>query len=426
MNSIENVFVLGLDDRNLALLHELPHLKQYRFHSLLSKEELMGGEVELAEYLEKAQEKLDAFDGSVDAIIGYWDFPVSSMVPILCERHGLHGPSLQSVVKCENKYWSRLEQQEVTDAHPRFALVDVEHPELPDLRFPFWLKPVKSFSSALAFRIDGAEEFEHAVEKTRGEIGMVGGAFEYLLSMLDLPPEIDERTGQMCVAEEEVRGRQLTVEGYSDTHGEPNAYGVIDSVCYEGSTSFLRYQYPSSLPQEVADRACDIAVRVIRQIGLSSSTFNIEFFWDPDRDALNILEVNPRLSQSHAPLFEYVDGVPNYQSMVRLALGRDPQQPSGQGEHAVAAKWYYRTFGNALVRSVPSEEDVARVREEMPGTIVDIVANEGEWLSDLPAQDSYSYELAAIYLGGSDEEDLVARYNRALELLPFELEEEPR
>ena len=121
-----NVFVLGLDDRNLGLLRSLEHAREYRFHRLLTREELMYGEVDLPRLVDSAERVLADFDGPVDAIVGYWDFPVSSMVPLLCERHGLPSPGLRAVVTCEHKYWSRLEQQRVTDAHPAFALVDLE------------------------------------------------------------------------------------------------------------------------------------------------------------------------------------------------------------------------------------------------------------------------------------------------------------
>ena len=76
--------------------------------------------------LDKAQGVLDAFDGRIDAIVGYWDFPVSTLIPILSERYGTRSTSLESVVKCEHKYWSRLEQQKVTDRHPRFGRVDLD------------------------------------------------------------------------------------------------------------------------------------------------------------------------------------------------------------------------------------------------------------------------------------------------------------
>ena len=120
-----NVFVLGLDEHNERLLRDMPDAKQYRFYPLLSIEELFAEQLSLVDLLDKAARQLKDFEGSVDAIIGFWDFPVSSMVPILCHQfEGLCCASLEAVVKCEHKYWSRLEQQKVIDEYPRFGVVD--------------------------------------------------------------------------------------------------------------------------------------------------------------------------------------------------------------------------------------------------------------------------------------------------------------
>lgn len=421
----ENIFVLGLDERNLELLHDLPHLAGYRFRPLLSREELVqGGEVSLQELLDNAEAQLAAFDGPVDAIVGYWDFPVSPMVPILCERHGLASAPLEAVVKCEHKYWSRLEQQRACDACPGFALVDLSAPSPPpELDFPMWLKPLKSYSSELAFKVSDREEFADAAARIHEGVARIGKAFDFLLSLLDLPPEVADAGDQdYCLAEEEITGNQVTVEGYC-LGGEPHINGVLDSLLYEGTSSFLRYQYPSSVPQEIADRLTDIAERVVRQMGLDNSTFNIEYFWDPERDRINIVEVNPRLSQSHAPLFEYVDGLPNHHCLISLALGRDPELPFREGPYDIAAKWFLRRFSDGYVRRAPDSTEVERAEREVPGTIVDVVAEEGGRLADLPSQNSYSYELAALYIGAGDEAELEEKYRRCLELLPFEFDE---
>ncbi|MBO8184060.1 ATP-grasp domain-containing protein [Streptomyces sp. DW4-2] len=420
----KNVFVLGLDERNRELLNDIPQLAGCRFHALLGREELMhGAPVPLRGLLEKAESRLDAFEGSIDAIVGYWDFPVSSMVPILCARHGLPSASLEAVVKCEDKFWSRLEQQKVCNAHPPFGLVDLDDPKPPpEVNFPMWLKPVKSYSSELAFKAADLEQFTVAAGRIREGISRVGEAFDSVLSMLDLPPEVEKAGGQACLAEEEICGHEITVEGYS-RNGRVHAYGVIDSILYPDASSFLRYQYPSSAPAQVIERLIDIAGRVVRQIGLNNSTFNIEYFWDRKRDRINIVEVNPRLSQSHAPLFEYVDGLPNHECMVSLALGNEPLLPFRQGHYRVAAKWFLRRFSDARVRRCPSQDEISRVRREMPDTIVDIIPKEGQRLSELHSQDSYSYELAALYLGADDDTELEEKYRRCLELLPFEFDE---
>ncbi|MFV2176782.1 acetyl-CoA carboxylase biotin carboxylase subunit family protein [Actinomadura sp. LOL_016] len=421
----QNIFVLGLDDLNLRMLREIPRLEQYRFHGLLTIGELQQGDIDFAELLERARERLDAFEGEVDAIIGFWDFPITSMVPILCARYGLPGPSLESIVKCEHKYWSRIEQREVIEEYPPFGLVDLS-PEgraepPPGVRYPMWLKPVKSTSSELAFLARDDAEFDRAVADIRAGIGRIGEPFQEVMNHLDLPPEIAEIGGVACLAEESIDGAQVTVEGYSH-EGEVHVYGIVDSVDYPDMPSFQRYQYPSSVPGDVAERMTDISVRVIRRLGLDSTTFNIEYFWNRDDGRITLLEVNPRHSQSHAPLFEYVDGTPNHEAMVRLALGHRPEIPKGAGEYDIAAKWFVRHREDALVRRVPSEAEIKAVERDVPGTIVEISVAAGQRLSDISMQDSYSYEVARVFMGARDEAELKAKYEKAVAGLPFEFE----
>lgn len=416
-----NVFVLGLDDRNLALMQNLPNASSLRFHRLLTREELMYIEAPVGELLDRARDELNSFDSTIDAIVGYWDFPVSSMVPVLCREYGLLGPSLEAVLKCEHKYWSRIEQRKVALSFPPFELVSLENdPEPPRLNYPYWLKPVKSYSSAFAYKISSAEQFHQAAQEIRTGMEYIGEAFDHFLDQAEVPAEVAAAGGSACLAEEQVSGQQITAEGYS-YRGRPHVYGIIDSICYPDTPSFLRYQYPTQLPGEIVQRVTDVSCRVIKQIGLDNSAFNIEFFWDGERDRINILEINPRISQSHAPLFTYVDGVPNHHCVVRVALGEDPHMPRQRGEHRSAAKWFWRTFSDGVAERVPSAEDVQRVQEEVPSAVVDIIAERDRRLSELPAQDSYSYELAAIYLGAPDQEQLRTKYQKCRELLPFEI-----
>lgn len=423
----KNVFVLGLDELNLQSLHELPHLSRYRFHPLLRVDDLVNPtDLDLPELLERAQRELESFDGRIDAIMGYWDFPVSSMVPILAHRFGLPSPPLESVLKCEHKYWCRLEQQQLIDEHPGFGLVDLAErdPRPPEgLRMPMWLKPVKSFSSDLAYKVHDEREFAEAAQAIRDGIGHIGKAFDDVLGLADLPKEIADIGGQACLAEEAVGGQQVTVEGYSTSEGA-HVYGVIDSHNYDGTSSFLRYQYPSKLPEQVQDKLVRVSERLIDGLGLKPSTFNIEYFRDPETDELNVLEVNPRLSQSHDWLFECVDGVPNHLCMTQLALGEQPGLPRGEGEFRIAGKWFLRRFADGLVRRVPSAQDIERISVEVPGTqAIDVVPRVGDRLSDLPGQDSYSYELASVFIGADDQQQLEQRYQQVVDALPFEFDE---
>jgi biotin carboxylase len=425
---VENVFVVGLDAHNAAILDRLPDADRYRFHRLLSAEELLFRDtIPLPELMAQAQRQVMAFDGPAHAIIGFWDFPVSTMVPMLCERLGLRWASLESVVKCEHKYWSRLEQRRVIDEYPRFGLVDLddEDPALPEgVRYPVWVKPVKSVSSALAYRVEDARQLRRAAAAIREGIGRMGEPFEFVLSQLRLPPEVSAVGGRACLAEEAATGAQVTVEGYS-FQGDVHVYGTVDSITWEDSSSFLRYQYPSALPAAVTRRMAALSERVIRQIGLDGITFNIEYFWDPEHDRISLLEVNPRHSQSHAELFEHVDGVANHEHMLRMALGREPRPRHNEGPYDVAAKWFVRRGADGVARRVPTAEEVEQVERAIPGCTVDVAVAVGDRLSELYDQDSYSYALATVYLGADDEDELVRKYEQALRGLPFEFEEPP-
>ncbi|WP_063729601.1 ATP-grasp domain-containing protein [Streptomyces sp. RTd22] len=423
--SVKNIFVIGLDEANLPSLREVPDASEYRFHPLLSVEELQVGEVSVADLVEKAEKVLDAFDGGIDAIVGYWDFPVSTLVPLLSERYGTHSTSLESVVKCEHKYWSRLEQQKVIDEHPRFGRVDLEArgPRPPEgVRFPMWLKPALAYSSELAFGVKDEEEFRAAVAEIREGIGRVGRPFNYILDRLELPPEMAGVGGEVCLAEEALSGIQVAVEGYV-RGGEVTVYGALDSIAYPDSPCFLRHQYPSTLPEPVVQRLHDVSKRVMRQIGMDSATFSIEYFYDPQTDEINLLEINPRHSQSHAELFEYVDGVPNHHCMLSLALGRDPSLPKREGPSRMAAKWYHRWFADGVACRVPTEEDIERIEREIPEVRIEVVPDEGQRLSEMDQQDSYSFELAHILTGGDSEDELREKYDRCVAALKLTFEE---
>jgi Biotin carboxylase len=258
--------------------------------------------------LAKSQRTLEQYPDSVDAVCTYWDFPTSTLVPILRERFGLTGADLSAVLKLEHKYWARREQQAVVpELIPDFCAVDpfADDPaESLSIDYPLWLKPIKAHSSYLGFRIHNDREWRHAIEQTRRGIEQFAKPFNEILAFADLPAAIAPIGGYHCIAEGIISaGQQCTLEGYA-YQGEVVVYGVVDSV--RGGrhrSSFQRYQYPSALPRRVQSRMIDAARRVIRHAGYTDAPFNMEFFWHRSRDTLSLLEVNARCSKSHSPLF---------------------------------------------------------------------------------------------------------------------------
>ncbi|OOG27832.1 D-alanine--D-alanine ligase [Thioalkalivibrio denitrificans] len=428
MPGMRNIFVVGLDDFHLAQLRTLPGAEDYVFHPLFTHKELKDSDrFPVERLLEDGAERLRHFPGGVDAVVGYWDFPVSTVLPILRGAVGLPGPTLESVLKCEHKYWSRLEQAQVVPRHiPAFCAVD---PFADDplagvtIDFPFWIKPVKAVLSYLGFRVEDADDFRRAIERIRAGIGRFGDPFNVVLEHATLPPEVAAVDGNRCIAESLISaGRQCTLEGYA-WRGEVRIYGVVDSL-REGAagSSFSRYQYPSTLPEPVQARMGDIVSRVIRRIGYDDGPFNIEFYWEEDTDNIWLLEINTRISKSHAPLFRMVDGCYHHQVMIHLGLGREPVMPHREGPYAWAAKFMVRRHEDARVVRAPTRAEIDAVEAGIPGVVIQVDVDEGMRLSQLRYQDSYTYEVATVFVGAETPEELEQKYERVMARLPLAFE----
>jgi hypothetical protein len=391
----------------------------------LDVDELRGVEhFPFEELLELAWQRLQRSPVPVHGVATFLDFPATDLVPVLAARAGVPGPSLEAVLRCDHKYWSRLVQVEAApESVPAFRAFDPFDPaavEGLDLPYPYWVKPLNAFRSHLGFRIDGPADLQRAVAEFRHGLERLSSPLQEVLAHAEVPPEIAALPEHAVLAEELLTGRLCTVEGYV-TDGRPHAYAVVDSVRESGSSSFARYEYPSSLPPRMQAGLCALAERVVAATGLDESAFNVEVFVDADRGHFGVLEINSRLSQSHAPLFELVDGTSHLKVMVDLALGRGVSLPRRQGRYAVAAKFFLRAHADAIVRRIPDAAALAEIEHELPGAIPHVLVDEGMRLSELADQDAYSYELAEVYLGAADEPQLLERWERCKQLLQIEL-----
>ncbi|MGM0585761.1 MAG: ATP-grasp domain-containing protein, partial [Pseudomonadota bacterium] len=296
---MKNVFLIGLDDFNEAELDSIRDAEDFRFHGLLSHSEAVrprNGRLDFEAMREKAEAQLANFDGSVDGVAAYWDFPSSALAGVLRNAHGLPGPSNEAICKCEHKYWSRLEQSRaVPELVPPFAAFDPfdEDPAGQiGIDYPFWVKPVKAHSSHLGFRIGGPEDLRGHLPEIREKIGLFGEPFDQYLRHVELPEEVRGVGGHWCIAEGIISaGRQCTLEGYVQD-GRTVIYGVVDSVrSGKHRSSFSRYQYPSQLPARVRARMAEAAGKVMAGFGYDGAPFNMEFYWDTRTDAIQLLEV---------------------------------------------------------------------------------------------------------------------------------------
>lgn len=419
---VKNIFMIGLSEYNREELRSISSAESYQFHSLTDPAQDAEYQVEfdVPEILTDLEKQLFEFKGSIDAITTYLDLPYSMITPLLCEQHNLSSASLHSILKCHHKYWGRTQHKQIIpDATPDFNVIDpfAEEPYSGiNLKYPFWLKPIKSMGSFLGFQVNDPKDFQQAIDKIRDEINWTSSPFDEILKLADLPEEIKKIPAHYCIAEQLMSGVQCTLEDYV-FNGEVTIHGVIDSLYYPNSLSFSYFLYPSRLPKQVQARMTAIATEVLKYIGYDNNAFNIEFFWDEAEDKVWLIEINTRISQAHSKMFQHVDGMSNLLITVELGLGRDPKFPHRMGEYKHAGKFFLRSWNDAIVERVPSEGEIQAIEQTIPGVSIDIRVLKGLRLSDMRLQDSYSYELAWINVAANSHSELINKYDECVKKL---------
>jgi len=416
--------MVGLDEFNLKKLERLPQAEYCKFLPALYVSEIRNvEEYDIPKLIDLCFHRIESY-GTIDAVASYYDFPGNILVPVIARKYQIPGPTLESIIKCDHKFWSRLEQSKVIAEHipifKAFDPFDDQAYEKLGILPPFWAKPIKSFRSFLAFRINSEVQFHEHMKEVQGKIDFISRPFNEFMQMHDIPEEFTAMK-ETCIAESLINGHQCTLEGYV-TNGRVVAYGVVDSVREGVNSSFSRYEYPSALPQEIQFRMSDITRRIITQIGLDNYPFNIEFFYDQTADEVYLLEINPRISQAHTDIFEKVHGISHLSVMLNLALGQKPCTLGYNGEFNRAANFMLRTFEPGRIKKIPSQEEIKIIKETIPGLEVVLRVSEGVHLTGLQGQDSYSFELANIFIGGRDQRELVERYEKVINGLTFDIE----
>lgn len=415
--------VIGLRPPRVAWLEDIGEEHDFDVRSILPYGLVRNAPTyDIDELLERGRQNLAGTDAT--GVATYWDFPSSCLTPILAEEHGLPTPGLRAAVSFEHKYWSRLLQRRVAPQDtPDFAAVDVFSASAEDaapLPFPFWLKPFKSYSGHLGFRIDSAEDYRHALQELRGGIDRLGVPFQNVLDRLDdLPSEVAEVGGRGAIAEQIIDGQQCTLEGHV-SDGEVDIHGIFAIERGEDGSTFTHYLYPSHISEAARAQMRNTAAGLMQAAGYDDAAFNIEFFIDEDAGRAWILEVNPRISQEHSHLMEWVDGATNLEVMAQIALGRRPTLLLGEGASAVAAKFFVREWQDAIVASVPDEDRLRALEERYAPCAIEVMVQEGDRLSELPDQESYSYLVAYVYLGRDEEEELHEAYDAVVDDLGLE------
>ncbi len=81
-----------------------------------------------------------------------------------------------------------------------------------------------------------------------------------------------------------------------------------------------------------------------------------------------------------------------------------------------------RAYTDARVKRAPTAAEIALVEKEVPCTQIQFAVREGMRLSELRDQDSYSFEVAAVFVGANSQAELEAKFHACMDRLPLSFE----
>ena len=397
---------------------ELPGLARpgllYLFHDYASTslEELIGGRGDglggaADPIAEVARIRAEIGDRDIAGVVSTDDYPGAALAAVLAKELGLPGPEPRASLICQHKYLSRVAQGRIVpDAVPAFWPIDVaEHAVLPEgMTFPAFVKPMKSFFSIGAQRIESVAELEACKDKW----AKLDEFFLPLDRLLRAPCRNRDRHHaahrRRPARGRAGHGRRLCVW----RRGSHSRRGRFD---YSSAARSL-FRASNTRPrcrERVQERMGDIARRLMSGLGFDNFMFNIEMMYDSRQDRIAIIEINPRMASQFADLYEKVDGTNAYDVLLDLGTGVRPTPKRRQGKYRFAASCVLRTFEDCIVAALPSAERLAEIERAHPDIRVEIHATAGRRLSD-ELQDGTSFRYGIVSLGGRNRADVLSRF----------------
>ena len=273
---------------------------------------------------------------------------------------------LEAVLTAQHKYYAREAFERVApECNARYGLLrrDYGRDDVP-LPFPFYVKPAKAAFSVLARRVNSFEELACHTRFGWLEGAIIERLVRPFADVMRVHSRLAEEPFSM-VAEEIVRGRQVTANGFA-RGGRVTMLGTVDSIMYPGTDQFQRFQYPSMLSPSELRRIDEVVARLVEGLGFAHGMFNVELRLDPLSGAIRVIEINPRVAGQFYDLFERVDGYSLFEAMIDLERGREPAIRYRQGAQRHAASFVLRDLTAKASRAGPPRTSCGPCRSAIP------------------------------------------------------------
>jgi hypothetical protein len=337
---------------------------------------------------------------------------------LVAEKMRWPGTPVEAVLACQHKLYAREVLGRVApEANIPFrrleAAYDADIPE--GLDYPTFVKPVKAAFSVLARTVHNHQALYDHTRFSRQELWIIRHLVEPFEKIVRrrLP---GAGTAHSLMLEESIRGPQFCLDGYC-FDGGVRRLGIVDAIMYPGTDAFMRWDYPSRLPEKLQKNAGAIAARFLQAVGFTHGFFNMEFVLDEQSGQLKVIEFNPRMAAQFSDLYARVDGKNLHEMALALSNGIDPETlPTKEPIAACASSFVYRSFDPTAFVQMPAASAQRAFRVAFPdGLLLQFpklssqIQRDFKWLG--------SYRFGIVHLGGDSPADLWRRCEHASSVL---------
>ena len=374
-------------------------------------------------YLERTIELINKYPSMYDGVVGTHD---SSAVfaSIIAEKTNKRFAGIQSVINCQNKYISRRIQRRCVSKHtPVFCLALDYLREPSQLNTPFFIKPVRGNISFAAHTIQNPEQLNYYTGRESLDIARYN---QYFLDSLSVDPELlDPLNVLTCnnfLCEDLVEGDQVTVDGYISA-GRVEIFGMTMAVFLPQSNSFSHHVFPCTFEPELNRRMERAIQKLIPELGLDNSFFNVELRVDQATGTFFILEVNSRIAFQFAKTIESVTGYDPLHLLCDVATGRTPQYDEEKDSHfSLCFNFELHSLTDKWILSTPTQSDFEELRIRFPEVHIRNLVQENAFLSNYK-HNPESYRYCILDIPGNSEQEIMDKYKRVVPMLNYEFSE---
>ena len=363
------------------------------------------------------------YGGTIEGVTSNDDHWGALLSSLIAQALGLPGIDPKVFVTCQHKALFRQAESRINPTQaPWFDVLEPEtaQDKLHGMRYPAFVKPVKSSFSVLARHVHTPQDMRQAIHFTPYEqlAQHVALRSVHQLHQHVMGEKVHIPSLRAMLVESPMRGYQINMDGYA-LNGHIHFVGIVDSHMFPGTHAFKRFEFPSRLSPDAAEAAYRAARSLLEGLGYNHGFFNVEAFVQRDPDThewvIHMIEVNPRMARQLSSLYANGLGFDCWHTLLALSCGAPVKAAQG-GLKPHAASFVRRSFDGQLP-AAPSAVRGARAKQRFPDMRLQLYlkprglgkAREIKWVG--------SYRYAVTNLAATSRGELFEQYDQLIETL---------